>query len=138
MYARLRRPRGWVAATAAVVGALIAASVLISLISDSESPIFDPGSLDTTGLNGATLFATSCSRCHGTDLGGSPLGPPLLDPIYRPGHHPDAAFIAAARVGVRSHHWGFGDMPPVADLSNEELAALITFVRDMQREAGIE
>ncbi len=57
--------------------------------------------------------------------------------IYRPGHHPDGAFVAAVRAGVRSHHWEFGNMPPIVDLSDVELAAIIDFVRSAQEEAGI-
>ena len=121
----------------AAVGALILAAVLASILSDADPAVFDPAALDTTGLNGAELFAVSCRQCHGTGLAGTNRGPPLVHEIYRPGHHPDAAFITAVRIGVRRHHWDFGNMPPVPDLSDAELAAIIQFIREEQAQAGV-
>jgi hypothetical protein len=37
--------------------------------------------------------------------GHRPQGPPFIDALYRHGHHADAAFLLAARRGVRSNHW---------------------------------
>ena len=48
------------------------------------------------------------------------------------------AFVLAARNGVRAHHWPFGDMPPVGQpLTDGELAAIIAYVRELQRANGI-
>lgn len=91
-----------------------------------------------TGRDGSTLYSQACSACHGTDLRGTATGPPFLNPIYRPGHHSDAAFLLAVRNGVLPHHWNFGNMPPVAGLSDEQIAAIVQFVRVQQRAAGIE
>lgn len=132
----MKRHRGWVLALAGLAG-LIAASVVLALATDSESAVFDPAEVDTAGLDGRKLFAASCARCHGADGGGTTTGPPLVDPLYRPGHHPDAAFIAAVRSGVRSHHWDFGNMPAIPDLTDREVAAIIEFVRDAQARADI-
>lgn len=123
---------------AGVVSGLIVVTVILSVLGGGESAIFDPAAIDTSGLDGETLFAASCARCHGSNLQGSQFGPPLLDDIYRPAHHPDAAFISAVRIGVRSHHWSFGNMPPIADLSDGELAAIIQFIREIQEDAGVE
>lgn len=101
--------------------------------SDDEAPI-------TTfeGTDGAALYAEACSSCHGVDLAGTDQGPPFLDTIYRAGHHADPSFFLAAKRGVRSHHWNFGDMPPVEGLSDEQMEAIVAFVRSRQAEAGIE
>lgn len=90
------------------------------------------------GTDGAALYAEACSSCHGADLTGTDQGPPFLDAIYRAGHHADPSFFLAAKRGVRSHHWNFGDMPPVEGLSDEQLEAIVAFVRSRQAAAGIE
>lgn len=65
------------------------------------------------------------------------MGPSFLSPIYAPDHHPDAAFRAAVANGVVPHHWSFGPMPPLPEVSEAEVEAIIAYVRDQQRCAGI-
>jgi mono/diheme cytochrome c family protein len=87
---------------------------------------------------GQKVFAARCAECHGTDAGGvEGAGPPLIHNYYEPNHHGDAAFFIAAEQGVRAHHWRFGDMPPVEGISRAEVAAVVAFVRKVQRENGI-
>ena len=90
------------------------------------------------GIDGRALFGQACAACHGAELEGTERGPPLIHPYYRPGHHDDAAFVRAVRLGVIAHHWTFGDMPPVEGLSGEQIAAIVAWVRERQRAAGIE
>ena len=87
--------------------------------------------------DGSQLFAENCSRCHGMAADGTALGPPLVHNLYEPGHHPDFSFYRAVSNGVMAHHWDFGDMPPVAGLSEDEVAQIIVYVRDLQRQSGI-
>ena len=87
--------------------------------------------------SGAQLFAENCSRCHGEMADGTDIGPPLVHRLYEPGHHSDFAFQSAVKNGVIAHHWDFGDMPPVAGLSEEEVTQIIAYVRNLQREGGI-
>ena len=68
---------------------------------------------------------------------GSDKGPPLVHKIYEPSHHGEESFYLAVRQGVRSHHWPFGDMPPVDGLSDDEVGRIIAYVRELQRAAGI-
>ena len=86
---------------------------------------------------GEELFAENCSRCHGAAADGTNMGPPLVHRLYEPGHHPDFSFQNAVKNGVISHHWEFGDMPPVAGLSEDEVTQIIAYIRDLQREGGI-
>lgn len=86
---------------------------------------------------GAALFGAHCSRCHGERGSGTDQGPPLVHKIYEPSHHPDAAFYRAASMGVKAHHWHFGDMPRVAAVNGEDMRLIIAYVRSLQREAGI-
>ena len=86
---------------------------------------------------GEVLFNRNCSTCHGIGAVGTNQGPPLLDRVYHPGHHPDASFRNAVRNGVQSHHWNFGDMLPVPGVSAEEVEEIICYVRQTQRESGL-
>ena len=86
---------------------------------------------------GGQLFADNCARCHGDAADGTNMGPPLVHRLYEPGHHPDFSFQNAVKNGVIAHHWEFGDMPPVAGLSGDEVTQIIAYVRGLQREGGI-
>ena len=81
---------------------------------------------------GAQLFAAHCASCHGTHATGSDHGPPLVHAVYEPGHHPNAAFQRAVSQGVMSHHWTFGNMPPVPGVSQTEVRRIIAYVRELQ------
>ena len=87
--------------------------------------------------DGAQPFADNCARCHGAMAEGTNIGPPLVHRLYEPGHHSDFAFQSAAKNGVIAHHWDFGDMPPVAGVSEAEVTQIIAYIRDLQREGGI-
>jgi mono/diheme cytochrome c family protein len=86
---------------------------------------------------GEQLFEANCAACHGPAGQGTVNGPPLVHVIYEPGHHSDESFHLAVQRGVQQHHWDFGPMPAVPGLSREEVADIIAYVRDLQREAGI-
>jgi hypothetical protein len=38
---------------------------------------------------------------------------------------------------VRAHHWQFGDMPPLPDVSPAEVKRITAYVRDLQKKAGL-
>lgn len=92
--------------------------------------------------NGKKLFDKHCAACHGSDLKGNDKGdkkgPPLLHKIYEPSHHGDAAFQLAAKNGVRAHHWPFGDMAPVPQVTPDDVAHITAYVRAEQRKVGIQ
>lgn len=87
---------------------------------------------------GEALFAANCASCHGANAAGQEgVAPPLVHIIYEPNHHSDAAFHLAAQQGVRSHHWRFGNMPPVEGVSEDDVEMIVAYVRALQRENGI-
>jgi mono/diheme cytochrome c family protein len=86
---------------------------------------------------GKKLFETHCAACHGAALQGSDKGPPLLHRIYEPSHHADIAFQLAVKNGVRAHHWQFGDMAPVQQVTPDDVAHITAYVRAEQRKVGI-
>lgn len=86
---------------------------------------------------GRTAYDGVCAACHGADGAGTDQGPPLVHPIYNPGHHADEAFFRAVRDGVRAHHWRYGDMPAQPDVGDQKVAAIVLYVRELQRANGI-
>ncbi|WP_299363290.1 cytochrome c [uncultured Paracoccus sp.] len=97
-----------------------------------------PATFSSEAELGAAAFTASCANCHGRDAAGvDGAGPPLVHRIYEPGHHADMAIVLAVRQGVRAHHWQFGDMAAVEGVSDGELAAIIAYLRELQRANGI-
>jgi mono/diheme cytochrome c family protein len=86
---------------------------------------------------GQEHFARQCQICHGENGSGSRAGPPLVHKIYEPSHHSDGAFVRAVRQGVTAHHWRFGHMPSLPAVTDAEIAAIIAYVRALQRANGI-
>lgn len=87
---------------------------------------------------GAEVFSAKCRECHGPAARGSDKGPPLVHGYYVASHHADLAFYRAVKQGVPQHHWEFGDMPPQPDVTPEQAADVIAYVRGLQRRAGLE
>lgn len=85
---------------------------------------------------GRVLYSTACGSCHGTHGEGSEQGPPMLHPLQAR-MHGDFAFERAMREGVRPHHYQLGTMPPIGDLSPEDVGDIIGYVRWMQEVAGL-
>lgn len=97
----------------------------------------DIPALSGLAREGAGKFAAKCGACHGSNASGGPGGPPLVHKIYEPNHHADGAFVMAVRRGVRQHHWNFGNMPYVDGVSDNDLRAIIAYVRALQVANGI-
>ncbi len=98
-----------------------------------------PATLTAEAETGKTYYEAVCASCHGANAAGQDgVAPPLVHKIYEPSHHGDMAFVMAARNGVPAHHWPFGNMPPVEQrLTDAEIAAIVAYVRALQRANGI-
>ena len=97
-----------------------------------------PDQLSENAVFGKRIFDTKCAACHAENAAGlNGVAPPLVHKIYEPSHHSDEAFQRAAQSGVRAHHWQFGDMPPVEGLTRADVKYIIAYVRELQRENGI-
>ncbi len=97
-----------------------------------------PEELSSDAQIGKRGFEAKCAACHGKNAGGqNGVAPPLVHAIYRPNHHSDMAFLLAAKNGVRAHHWKFGNMPPVKGLTDADLKYIARYVRELQKENGI-
>ncbi|SFQ02740.1 c-type cytochrome [Tranquillimonas alkanivorans] len=98
-----------------------------------------PPELSAEAQIGKRAFEAVCATCHGTNAAGrNGFAPPLVHKIYEPSHHSDRAFLNAAENGVQSHHWNFGNMPPVDGLTRADVKYIAAYVRELQRENGID
>ncbi len=86
---------------------------------------------------GEALYNRTCSAGPGAGARGTAKGPPFLDTVYEPNHHADIAFYRAPEMGVRAHHWKFGDMPKLPGVTQDDLAKIIPYIRWLQKQAGI-
>lgn len=93
--------------------------------------------LSAQALGGRDLFEANCAACHGKNGAGTENGPPLVHDIYNPGHHADEAFFRAVVRGVPQHHWPYGNMPAQPQVSDQQLADIVRYVREMQEANGI-
>jgi len=121
-------------AVLAAGAALLLAACGPATVEGAEIPIQDPGLVAA----GEPLYVTNCAECHGEDLRGTDLGPSHLSIVYEPNHHSDGAFTVAVLAGTPQHHWPYGAMEPVEGLSDEDIAAIVAFVRETQRIEGFE
>ena len=138
----LKKRKQMLGLLAMVLSALAAVGLLAYLsrsVENSEAVQIDVvrAALSDEGRQGEALFTANCAACHGQSAAGSKLGPPLIHDIYNPGHHSDEAFYLAAAIGVRQHHWSYGDMPPQPQVSREEVAKIIRYIRELQEANGI-
>ncbi len=97
-----------------------------------------PSELSANAQIGETIFRSQCADCHGANaVGQSGVAPPLVHIIYEPSHHGDEAFQRAVSVGVQQHHWMFGNMPAVSDLTRGDVAMVVDYIRELQQINGI-
>ena len=107
-------------------------------VSSVMTDVILPEVLSENALIGKRAFEASCASCHGTNAAGQGgVAPPLIHKIYEPSHHGDESFQRAAAIGVRAHHWRFGDMPAVEGITRGEVTFIITYIRELQRANGI-
>ena len=100
--------------------------------------VLAPDQISYLGLLGKNIFELKCQSCHGINAAGlHEIGPPLVHKIYEPSHHSDQSFYRAVALGVKSHHWPFGNMAAVEGLTKGDVKAIIFYVRELQRENGI-
>ncbi len=118
---------------------LLVALSLAGLLAACSESTSEPVAVDGSQLErGSELYATSCASCHGADLRGTDKGPSHLSIVYEPNHHGDDSFRSAIANGAAQHHWPFGDMEPVDGLSDDDVEAVIGYIRSEQERQGFE
>jgi mono/diheme cytochrome c family protein len=134
----MRRRRFKSLATTLVAAAGLAAASGAGL-AQSDAIYPDPKEPEMTpGLQlGAMNYGVYCASCHGKTGGGSDKGPTFIHKVYHPGHHGDGAFFVASKRGARAHHWKFGEMKPVAGVTDAQIELIVEYIRAVQRANGL-
>jgi mono/diheme cytochrome c family protein len=83
----------------------------------------------TTLERGEANYGANCAQCHGDDLAGTDRGPSLLEPLYGPDQLSDAEIADAIRNGVDEELWEFGPMPANGAFTDDQIEAIVAFVR---------
>ena len=111
----------------------------VSIIDNSAIVSIElPDELSKVAQIGKLAFQSNCLACHGENaVGQVGVAPPLIHKIYEPSHHGDESFQRAISVGVRAHHWKFGNMPAIEGLTRGDVKAIIAYVRELQEANGI-
>ena len=117
------------------LGAVALSVILLAACEGNAIP--EPAEMPEELFAGEAKFNANCVRCHGERAAGTAQGPPLVHKIYEPNHHGDFAFQRAAATGVRAHHWNFGDMPKIPEVTPEDVRQITEYIRWLQRQAGI-
>jgi len=119
-----------------LAGMLMAHFGVFGRASTSPNGVIVPA-VSGEALAGQAIFEANCASCHGINGVGTNKGPPLVHDIYNPGHHSDDAFYRAIRNGVHQHHWPFGNMPAQTQVSESQVAQILSYVRELQAAIGI-
>ena len=107
-------------------------------VGEPIASVLVPDQISDLGLLGKNIFELKYQPCHGINAAGHhEMGPPLVHKIYEPSHHSDQSFYRAVASGVKSHHWIFGNMAAIEDLTEGDVLAIISYVREPQIENGI-
>ena len=112
-------------------GAIV--SLLAAACGDGDVTVPD---LPGDAAAGAVVYEQSCAGCHGADGSGADAGPGLLVPEYSLPGFDDTALVTAIVNGVAADEGRYGGMPMIRGLSDQDLADLIAFVRELQRDSG--
>lgn len=121
----------------ASIGIAIAVFTLLSACAGDDTDLGVADGLPADA-DGADVYEARCASCHGADLRGTDKGPSPLSIVYEPGHHGDDSYRSAIRNGARQHHWGFGDMPAVTDITDEQIETVISYIRGNQQRLGFD
>lgn len=135
----------WMVALALIAGLGIYMSVghtPVAAVVAQEGALVEielPASLPAEAEAGKEIFNANCAQCHGLNaVGIDGMGPPLIHKIYEPSHHGDLSFYRAVAMGVRAHHWRFGNMPAIEGVSEDQVTQIIAYIRTAQRHNGIQ
>jgi mono/diheme cytochrome c family protein len=96
------------------------------------------GDLVGDPVAGGQLYTANCAACHGEDLRGAAAGPSLVDDAYAPSVFSDEAVRLAITNGADARLWDFGPMPAIGGLDAQDVADIVSHVREQQRAAGLE
>lgn len=129
----LRGPLSAATSTLPVAALLIAACASAAEAPPVKQPIAAPFAATAVAVDGQAVYRRHCLTCHQADGGGVPnMQPAILGSTWVKGEpQPLALFVMTGgfNSAERKDSEAGNVMPAFAQLSNEELAALLTYVR---------
>lgn len=126
----------WVS-TVIAIGVFILAITMDQRSRDPEMVAPVSTGLSALASQGEPIFLQRCAMCHGRGAIGSRQGPPLLHEAYGAESFSDASIVRAVRNGVTANRWQFGNMPAIPGISDDDLTALVRYIRELQIQRGI-
>lgn len=124
------------------IAALTLSALAAALPAGQGDPLVEvarAATLTDAQAEGLGLYESNCSGCHGAaGAGRIGVGPPLVHSVYRRSSVSDFSFQIAMKRGAEARQWRFGDMPAQPDLSESQMAAVIAYVRAVQKANGID
>lgn len=127
-----KRALSW-AIPAGVVVLVVVIAVVLTATGGSDDPPA-PGSPEELAL-GAEVYDQSCATCHGPEARGGLAGPPLIHEMYEDLTGADIRTVIGQGKSPTNWPQFEAGMAPVPNLSQDEVAAVIAYVRDVQRDA---
>lgn len=104
---------------------------------DASSALFPSDGFKSNVIHGAALYKAHCAHCHGRKGEGTSQGIALVHGDFAPSKRPNLSFFFAVRRGVKHSEANTRGINPLADISAEDTAHIIRFIREQQVEAGI-
>ncbi len=117
---------------------LLVAALVVAIAACGGDASTEPPASQASSGDGASVYQAQCASCHGVDLTGTDTGPSQLSVVYEPNHHGDDSYRSAIANGAPQHHWDFGDMPAIEGLTDDDVEAVIAYIRSEQRRLGFE
>jgi mono/diheme cytochrome c family protein len=117
-----------------LAGALLASVTLLLTACGGGSG----GSTDPVARGDALFHGSgTCATCHGADLNGTSMGPSFLQALYAPSRLTDRAVHDAVANGMQPTNWSFGPMPALTHLDDDDVDAILAYIRQIQQQNGI-
>lgn len=120
--ARRRRPA---AGYAAIVGALVVVGALYAALSGGGASASAPSQASTSIAHGKSLFATSCSSCHGLDAQGTSQAPSLV------GAGAAAVYFQMSTGRMPAKEYGAENERKPTDFSQQDIYDIAAYVASL-------
>lgn len=137
-----RKSFGWPARlkpNTLMIFAISIAAILLMLVGGDFFRASKDGDYMRAGLDseqirkeGLLLYNENCLECHGVHGRGTSFGPALTNKLYQTPLFKDKAFAQAIIYGVDEHHWNYGPMKPITELSQTHIAMITAYIRQVQ------
>ena len=136
-----RQRMAMLAVIAWIVFGAVAALVYVALSGEGDDGVtveVIAAELSEEAIQGEALFKANCPGVPRRERGGHEAGSAADSRHLQSGSPFGQGFLSGGRrLGVRAHHWPYGDMPPQPQVKEAEVALIIRYIRELQEANGI-